>query len=268
MVVVLDSGEGSSKLRGRDEGHDVRVVLEDKHSLVRSLIKGGGSDSNNGSLSQVWELELKSKGVESLTRVVSKLKLVGVVIKLENLEDLGDDVEVSGLLRGLLEVNNSVSTDVIGLEELVSPLSEGTNDGGVLLLNGGSLSGESVWLVSSNVLSEWVGLIGGEKSVGGLIEHVDIELSLVLPDSHVSSVDSDDISESVDDWEVLELVGIDDNGGIGTLLEESWVNNLKRADESVLVDLVWESSVNNDTIEVLWLRGGEGSLSELNVLVL
>jgi len=86
-----------------------------------------------------------------------------------------------------------------------------------------------------------------------LVEHVDIELSLVLVDSHVGSVDSDDISESVDDWEVLELGSIDDNVGILSFLVESWVNNLQGADESLLIDFVWESGINDDTIEVAWL---------------
>lgn len=101
-----------------------------------------------------------------------------------------------------------------------------------------------------------------------MIEHVDVELSLVLVDSHVGSVDSDDISESVDDWEVLELAGIDDNVGVGSFLVKGWVNNLEGADESLRVDLVWESSINNDTIEVAWVTGGEGSLGEFDVLVL
>ena len=66
-----------------------------------------------------------------------------------------------------------------------------------------------------------------------MIEHVDVELSLVLPDSHVGSVDSDNVSESVDDWEVLKSVGPDDNVGEGTFLVKGWVNNLEGANESV-----------------------------------
>jgi hypothetical protein len=81
-------------------------------------------------------------------------------------------------------------------------------------------------------------------------------------------MDSDDVSKSVDDWEVLELVGIDDDTGVCTLLEEGWVDNLEGADESVTVDLVWEGSVDNDSVEVTWLAGGEGGLAEFNVLVL
>ena len=79
---------------------------------------------------------------------------------------------------------------------------------------------------------------------------------------------SDDVSKSVDDWEILKLVGEDDHRGVGTLLEEGWVNNLKGADELVLMALVWESGINNDSVEVDWVTGGEGSLGELNVLVL
>jgi hypothetical protein len=81
-------------------------------------------------------------------------------------------------------------------------------------------------------------------------------------------VDSNDVSESVDDWEVLEFAGIDDDGGELSLLVESWVNNLERADESLRVDFVWESGVNDNTIEVAWLTGSEGSFAELNILVL
>jgi hypothetical protein len=81
-------------------------------------------------------------------------------------------------------------------------------------------------------------------------------------------VDSDDITNSVNDWEVLEFVGIDDNVGVGSRFVESWVNNLEGADESLGVDFIWESGVNNNTIEVAWVTGGEGSLDELDVVVL
>jgi len=81
-------------------------------------------------------------------------------------------------------------------------------------------------------------------------------------------VDSDDVSESVDDWEVLEFVGIDDNGSIGSFLVKCWVNNFKGADESIRVDFVCKSGINNDSIEVAWFTGSEGGFGELNVLVL
>ena len=86
-----------------------------------------------------------------------------------------------------------------------------------------------------------------------MVEHVDVELSSVLVDSHVSSVNSDDITESMNDWEIFEFAGIDDNVSELVLGVKGWVNNLERADESLRVDFVWESGINNDTIEVAWL---------------
>lgn len=78
-------------------------------------------------------------------------------------------------------------------------------------------------------------------------------MSSVLVDSHVSSVNSDDISESMNDWEIFKFTGIDDNVSELVLSVKGWVNNLERADESLRVDFVWESGINNDTIEVAWL---------------
>ena len=101
-----------------------------------------------------------------------------------------------------------------------------------------------------------------------MVEHVDVELSLVLIDSHVGSVHSDDVSESVHDGQVLKLVGVDHHVGIGTLGVQGGVNDLEGADESLTVHFVWESSVNDHSIEVTWLGRSEGGLGELDVLVL
>ena len=46
----------------------------------------------------MWELDLEGEGVVGLTGGVSELELVGVVIELEDLEDLGNDIEVLVLL--------------------------------------------------------------------------------------------------------------------------------------------------------------------------
>ena len=78
-------------------------------------------------------------------------------------------------------------------------------------------------------------------------------MSSVLVDSHVSSVNSDDISESMNNWEIFEFAGINDNVSELVLGVKGWVNNLERADESLRVDFVWEGGINNDTIEVAWL---------------
>lgn len=97
---------------------------------------------------------------------------------------------------------------------------------------------------------------------------------MLVVDLEVSSVDSDDISDSVDEWEILELVGIDDNLSpvIFLLWVESWVNNLHGADESWLSGfqdlLEWERGIDDDSVEVALLGAGEGGLGELDVVVL
>jgi len=268
VLLVRDLGHVGGDLGGVDESHDVGVVLEDQDLLVGCLVEGSRSDSNDGSLSDVGELELEGEGVESLSGVISELEFVGVLVELEDLEDLGDDVEVSLLLGSLLELDALVGSDVGGGEVVVGPLSEGGEDGDVLSLEGGLLSGEGVGGVVAGGLSEGGELISGEKSVGALVEHVDVELSLVLVDSHGGSVHSDNVSESVDDGEVLELGSVDDDGGVGALLVEGGVDNLEGADESVGVGLVGEGGINDDSVEVARVAGGQGGLGELDVLVL
>ena len=141
-------------------------------------------------------------------------------------------------------------------------------DGNILSLESGSLSRESVWGLVSDGLSKRRQLVSGVESPGAELLDVDVELSSSLVESELSSVDSDDVTNSVDDWEVLELVGIDDDRGVGSLVVESWVDNLEGADELVGLNLVWEGGINDDTIEVAVSAGGQRSLGELNVLVL
>lgn len=89
-------------------------------------------------------------------------------------------------------------------------------------------------------------------------------------DSQSGVVDPDNIADSVNDWEVLESGSVDNN--LSPLLlvfwVEGWVNDLNRADESVAINFVWEGGVSDNTVEVHWISGGEGSLVKLNILVL
>ena len=81
------------------------------------------------------------------------------------MEDLGDNIEVRLLFAGFLEINSSVGSNVAGGEEVVGPLSEGGEDSNILSLEGGSLSGESVWGIVVGGLSERGLSVGGEESV-------------------------------------------------------------------------------------------------------
>ena len=169
LIISNLRADGSGELGRANESHDVGVVLEDEDLLVGGgFIIDGRSNLDNGSSLQVWELDLEGKGVESLTREISKLKLVGVVIELENLENLGNDIEVLTFLGGRLQLGDSavnVVENVGGSEELVGPELESRLDGGVLSLLSVLLSGVGIWGITGG-LSEWGNLIGGVKGPG------------------------------------------------------------------------------------------------------
>ena len=55
----------------------------------------------------MWELQLDGDGVEGLSGLILNLELVGVLIELEDLEDLGNNIEVGVGLGGVLEGGGS-----------------------------------------------------------------------------------------------------------------------------------------------------------------
>lgn len=75
-------------------------------------------------------------------------------------------------------------------------------------------------------------------------------------------MDTDDVTEAGDDGEVFESLGVEDEGGVvrsvtGSLLGldvEGRINDLERADVSVLVGLVGEGGIDDNTIDVLGVR--------------
>jgi len=271
-LIIRDlGGHAGGELAGADESHDVRIVLKNEDLLVDGgLIVSARSNLDDASLLEVGELDLESKRVEGGTGGIVKLQLVGVLIELEDLEHLGDDIEVRVGGLDLLERSN------IGLlhngvlhEEGVGPLLEGLHDGEILRLLGGLLARVGIRGISDN-LAERRDLLGGVENPGTVPVHVDVELSLLVPDSELGTMDTDDVTDSVDDGEILESVGIEHNGGVvlgRDLGVESGINDLKRAHEEFF-SLVGEGSIDNDTIEVARVGGSEGSLAEFDVLVL
>lgn len=161
---ILDFTEGGSEFGRADVGHDVRVMLEDQNLLGRGGIERGRSDSNNGSIFDVWEFQFNGKGVESGTGSISKFELVCVLIKLENSKNFSVDIKIFFFFVANVKGSGLVSTfDVVFGEVVLGPFLEGRLDGRVLLLVSGSLSGESVWSFSGS-LSSWDGFIAGVKS--------------------------------------------------------------------------------------------------------
>ena len=262
---------GAGKLGGVDESHDVGVVLEHEHLLLASLVVSAGSDFDDGALLEVRELDLESKGVVGGARGVLELQLVGVLIEGEDSENLGNNVEVARGFLGSLEGGDGaglVDNVVLG-EEGVGPLLEGLDDGDILSLLSGLAARESVGRVTDGGSKRRV-LLRGVENPGTEEVHVEVELSLAVVDPQLGSVDSDDLSDPVDDWEVLELLSVDDNGGV-VLVGDSWVeggiDDLERADEE-LVSLVREGSIDDDTVEVAVVLRGKGGLVQLDVVVL
>ena len=73
-------------------------------------------------------------------------------------------------------------------------------------------------------------------------------------------MESDNVSKSENDGKVFESLGIDDNRGMAAALGasiEARVDNFERADVELLVDLVREGGVSDDTIDMLGVGGSE-----------
>jgi hypothetical protein len=147
---------------------------------------------------------------------------------------------------------------------LLSPFSDVLEDGGLVLLEGvsGSGEGEGDKLTGGFSTSDFLEgglLVGGEKGPGAVVEEVSVELSLVVVESEGSSVDSDDVSDSVNDGQIFESLGEEDEGGevavfsgsLGVLDVKTLVDDLEGTDVSVVGGLVGEGGVNNDGVEVL-----------------
>ena len=201
--------------------------------------------------------------------MILQFQLVGVLIELEDLEDLGNDIEVTILAGSGLEGSTGVSEGLVLHEEGVGPLLKSLNDGNILRLLGGLLARVGIRGIRDDGSERGVLLSGVEHPRSNVV-HVDVELSLVVVDSQLGSVDTDDVSNSVDDGEVLESVSVENDSGVflvGVLRVEGGINDLQRADEE-FISLVGEGSVNDNTIEVASVGGSKGGLGELDILVL
>jgi len=112
--------------------------------------------------------------------------------------------------------------------------------------------------------------------------NVDLELSwgisaiviVLLIFDHSSSMDSNEITESLDDWEVLEFVCFQNDLSEFTFFAVFWINDLNDALEFLLVSylldiLIWESGINDDTVEVDFLTSiTERDFADFLVIVL
>ena len=269
-VIVGNLGEVGGGLRSVNESADVGVVRLAEDVLGTGLVGRDGSDVDGVSGSEVGELQLGAESVPRVTGVISKSDLVGVFIELMDLSDSSLDIKVftgsggSSLVKGSDGSDGSGGAHVRG-----GPLSEGSKDVSFVLLEGSAFVGVGDGGVASSIGTESGLLIGGEKGPRSSEVGVEVELLLVIIYSHGGSVDSDDISESVDNWEVLKSVGEDDEVGPVVLFAgsvEGVINDLERADESVLGHLVGEGSIDDDTVDVVSLSADDGSVVKERVV--
>lgn len=189
--------------------------------------------------------------------------------------ELGDssaDIEVFAGSDGGSLVEGGNGSDGVGTSHVSGgPFAEGGEDVSLLLLERCAFAAVGNGGVGRAVSTESGLLVSGEESpssTAGL--GVNVELSSVFVDSHGGSVNADDVSESVDDGEVFESGGENDEVGPVVFLAgavERSIDNLEGADESVLGDLVREGSVNDDTIDVGSVGGGDGDVVEERVVV-
>ena len=75
--------------------HNVGVVLEDQNFLGRGSADSGRSDSNDGSVFEMWELGIKGKGVVNTSGGILKLKFTVVLINTEHLDNFSVDIEIT-----------------------------------------------------------------------------------------------------------------------------------------------------------------------------
>ena len=89
-------------------------------------------------------------------------------------------------------------------------------------------------------------------------------------------MDSDDVSNSVDDGEIFESLGVEHQGSVvagitSSLLAlevEGRIYDLERADVSLLVGLVGEGGVDDNCVEVLSFVRCKGGFIQFDVFVL
>lgn len=91
-------------------------------------VPSGRSDLDNGTSFQMWELDFKSKKVCNLSRKISNLNLVCVVIKFVHLDNLSDNIEIGTSFATVFQRHGlgiNLGADINSLETTVGPALEG-----------------------------------------------------------------------------------------------------------------------------------------------
>ena len=139
------------------------------------------------------------------------------------------------------------------------------------LLNSALLAWKGIW---SSLICWWLSkrwrLIRRIQCPWTFVIDIHIELSYTIVKSQACSIDSDYITNSVDNWELVKFLCIDDNLSVIllSLWVDSWINHLHWTDESVIMNFVWESSISDHTIEVTFIGWIKSDFIEFLVFIL
>lgn len=155
-----------------------------------------------------------------------------------------------------------VVNDVVLSEILLRPFLQVLQDLSLMSFLGETLSREVIWGVAEVVVGsilvlyfwfEWCfGVVTDEEAPGGSVVHVHIQLLNVVVVLEFGSVYSDNISNSLDDWQIFKGLSEEDDVDVvelSGLADTAWVNNFT-SDYVSLLSLVWERGIDDDSIEM------------------
>ena len=275
-----------SKSTGVRERQDVRVVLEAESLAVKGvlvMLKSCRANFHILAFSEEPVLQIQNLAVPKLIWIVDESDIAGIVVKLENLENFNKEVKIpvssiffpgANLWDILQFLNIALRKDVLLLEALGDPVSEACDRFLLWSLKWELFAEVGKRLEFTRISGTFdkvsFGLIqrssnGGrylviifleaifccqrrEKSPAWVEKDVAGELLHILVGLNVSSVDTDNFTYALDNWEIFELASkhhqcaMFNNSILIYLLV--WIGNLHSADEAIrLKGFMGETSI-------------------------
>ena len=231
------------------------------------------------------ELQLQRKHIPRLIasswRHILEPQLIGILVHFEDVGDFGDDIEVA-FGRGRFGQGQAKVVVVGGGEDVVlgevvgGPAAKGWEEGEFGLLEGEVFA----WVLEGGGVRG----VGREQGPRGVVEEVGVELARGLVETKGGSMDTDDITDTGDDREVFETLGVEDKGGevggirvwgfagFGGVFDiDARIHDFYGADVPLWIistGFIRKASIDNHSIEMLGFSRSKTSLTQFNILVL
>jgi len=166
------------------------------------------------------------------------------------------------LLKGRVEIwSNAIVTREIS----TNPLAESTKKSSFVLFKSSALSTVESW--GKCRVFCW------ENSPWTKKMNANVELTNVLVHTKYGSVETDDITNFVADGEIFETLCVNNNccevviSCFTALWVKGWIDNFKGADILILWNLMGEGCINDNSVNVMGVRGSEWNFVEFSVLI-